>query len=158
MRKTHTFLEKFSLKFVNRDTSKLIHPLHMAAKPPNRSHYFPWWWEWARVVEKQTKREDERKSLGMKQGETIERRWCCSSERREIKEWKKVFFIVYEDNIKIIDRWATVTVHICTVTVAILHKCTILHPLMWVFFWVKMCKMSNFFYFTRLYTCWCGCS
>ena len=35
---------------------------------------------------------------------------------------------------KIINRSATVTVHICTVTVAIVHKCTILHPLMWVFF------------------------
>ena len=35
---------------------------------------------------------------------------------------------------KIINRSATVTVHICTVTIAIVHKCTILHPLMWVFF------------------------
>ena len=44
------------------------------------------------------------------------------------------------------------------VTIAIMHKCTILHPLMWVFFWVKMCKICNFFYFARVYTCWCGCS
>ena len=29
---------------------------------------------------------------------------------------------------------------------------------MWVFFWVKMCKMGNFFYFARVYTCWRGCS
>ena len=35
---------------------------------------------------------------------------------------------------KKIDRRATVTMHICTDTVAIVHKCTILHPLMWVFF------------------------
>ena len=53
---------------------------------------------------------------------------------------------------KIINRRATVTVHICTVTVAIVHKCTILHPLMWVFFWAKMCKMSAFFYFAKLST------
>ena len=59
---------------------------------------------------------------------------------------------------KIINVRATVTLHICTVTVAIVHKCTILHPLMWGFFWVKMYKMGNFFYFARVYTCWCGCS
>ena len=29
---------------------------------------------------------------------------------------------------------------------------------MWVFFGVKMCKMGNFFYFARVYTCWCGYS
>ena len=29
---------------------------------------------------------------------------------------------------KIINRSATITVHICTVTIAIVHKCTILHP------------------------------
>ena len=66
----------------------------------------------------------------MKQRETIERHWCCSGERRR-KKSEKGFFVVFEDNIKIINRRATVTVHICT----IVHKCTILHPLMWVFFW-----------------------
>ena len=35
---------------------------------------------------------------------------------------------------KILNGHAIVTVHICTVTVAIVHKCTILHSLMWVFF------------------------
>ena len=38
---------------------------------------------------------------------------------------------------KIINASATVTVYICTVIVAIVHKCTILHPLMWVFFGSK---------------------
>ena len=42
--------------------------------------------------------------------------------------------------IKIMYRRATVTVHICTVTVAFVHLCTILHPLMWVFFWSKCVK------------------
>ena len=37
-----------------------------------------------------------------------------------------------------------------TVTVHIVHKCTILHPLMWVFFLLKMCKISTFFYFAQL--------
>ena len=41
---------------------------------------------------------------------------------------------------KIINASATVTVHICTVTVAMVHLCTFLHPLMWVFFWSKCVK------------------
>ena len=41
---------------------------------------------------------------------------------------------------KILNASATVTVHICMVTVAIMHKCTILHPLMWVFFEPKCVK------------------
>ena len=92
MRKTHTFLEKFAPKSVNRDTSKLIHPPYGAAKPPNWSHYFPWWRGWAKAIEKQTKREDERKSLGMKQGETIEMHWCSSGERREKKRVNFFFY------------------------------------------------------------------
>ena len=51
---------------------------------------------------------------------------------------------------KIINASATITVHICTVTVAIMHLCTFLHPLMWVFFWVKMCKMKDILHFARL--------
>ena len=56
---------------------------------------------------------------------------------------------------KIINTHTTVTVHICTVTVAIVYKYTILHPLMWVFFLVKMYKIGTFFfiYFRRLYIC-----
>ena len=44
--------------------------------------------------------------------------------------------------IKILNAHTIVTVHICTVIVAIVHLCTILHPLMLVFFWLKMCKIS----------------
>ena len=36
----------------------------------------------------------------------------------------------------------TVTVHICTVTVAIVHKCTIMHKLVWMVFLLKWCKSS----------------
>ena len=55
-------------------------------------------------------------------------------------------------------RRVTVTVHICKVTVALLHWCTILHPLMWVFILVKLCKMCYFLYFARFFIDWCGCS
>ena len=47
--------------------------------------------------------------------------------------------------IKILNAHVTVTVHICTVTVAIMHLYTILHPLMWVFFCSKCVKSVSFF-------------
>ena len=37
---------------------------------------------------------------------------------------------------------ATVTVHICTVTVTIVYKCTIMHKLVWMVFLLKWCKRS----------------
>ena len=37
---------------------------------------------------------------------------------------------------------ATVILHICTVTVTIMHKCTIMYKLVWVFFLLKLCKSS----------------
>ena len=49
-----------------------------------------------------------------------------------------------EKKYKIINRRATVTVHICMVTVAVVHKCTILHPLMWVFFCSNCVKLATF--------------
>ena len=36
----------------------------------------------------------------------------------------------------------TVTLHICTVTVTIVHKCTIMHKLVWMVFLLKWCKSS----------------
>ena len=57
-----------------------------------------------------------------------------------------------EKIIKILNASATITVHICMITVAIMHKCTILHPLLWVFFWPKCVKGITFFilqYFTQ---------
>ena len=47
--------------------------------------------------------------------------------------------------IKILNAHATVAVHICTVIVAIVHLCTILHPLMWVFFCSECVKSVSFF-------------
>ena len=35
--------------------------------------------------------------------------------------------------------------HICTVTVAIVHKCTIMHKLVWVFFCSNCVKLTTFF-------------
>ena len=57
-----------------------------------------------------------------------------------------------EEREKIINRSAIVSVLICIVTVAIVHKCTILHPLMWVFFgpkWVKRLHFSILQKFTQ---------
>ena len=52
-------------------------------------------------------------------------------------------------NTKILNARATVTMHICTVTVALVHLCTILHPLMWVFFCSKCAYLNIFFYFAH---------
>ena len=49
-----------------------------------------------------------------------------------------------EKKCKIINARATVTMHICMVTVALVHKCKILHLLMWVFFLSKCVKWSVF--------------
>ena len=43
---------------------------------------------------------------------------------------------------KITNTHATLTVHICMATVAIVHKCTIMHKLVWVFLLLKLCKSS----------------
>ena len=65
-------------------------------------------------------------------------RWFCRW-RREREKRSKL------EIIKIMYRRATVTVHICTVTVALVHLCTILHALMWVFFWSKCVKWVTFY-------------
>ena len=40
-------------------------------------------------------------------------------------------------NCKILNTKARVTVHICTVAIALVHKYTLLHPLKWVFFFLS---------------------
>ena len=78
----------------------------------------------------------------------------CASEEKEDEERKVTEFIVHkaerEKNVqtkinKIINTHATVTVHICTVTVTIVHKCIIMHKLVWVFFCLNCVKVVNFF-------------
>ena len=49
-----------------------------------------------------------------------------------------------EKIIKILNTHATVTVHICTVTVAIVYLYTSLHPLMWVIFCSNCVKLVTF--------------
>ena len=49
-----------------------------------------------------------------------------------------------EKIIKILKTPATVTVHICTVTVAIVYLYTSLHPLMWVIFCSNCVKLVTF--------------
>ena len=62
----------------------------------------------------------------------------CASEEEEDEERKVTEFVVHGEERekkvrteinKIINTHAIVTVHICTVTVAIVHKCTIMHKL-----------------------------
>ena len=56
---------------------------------------------------------------------------------REVKvkpERKRESEVERGKNNKISNARAIVTLHICTVTVALVHLCTILHPLVWVFF------------------------
>ena len=77
------------------------------------------------------------------------------STREKKREWGEG---EREKKSQILNVRATITVHICTVIVALVHLCTILHPLMWVFFFIKMCKMNYFFYFARFCNHWCGCS
>ena len=36
------------------------------------------------------------------------------------------------------------SVHICIITVTIMHLCTFLHPMMWVFFWPKCVNLRVF--------------
>ena len=45
-----------------------------------------------------------------------------------------------EKIIKLLNAHATVTVHICIITVATMHLCISLHPLVWVFFYSKCVK------------------
>ena len=66
------------------------------------------------------------------------RRESGESESRDKREREKKIN-------KILNAYAIVTVHVCTVTVAIVHKCTILHPLMWVFFCSNCVKLATFF-------------
>ena len=53
-------------------------------------------------------------------------RWRVRPKRKRESEREK--------NNKILNTKATVTVHICMITVAVVHLCTLLHPLIWVFF------------------------
>ena len=45
---------------------------------------------------------------------------------------------------KITNTHAIVTMHICMVTIAIVHKCTIMHKLVWVFFCSNCVKVVSF--------------
>ena len=60
-----------------------------------------------------------------------------------------------ETNTKILNGRVTVIIHICTITVAVVHNCTLLHwPIIWAFFLllVKMCKMMPFLYYANFAT------
>ena len=77
----------------------------------------------------------------------------CASEEKEDEERKVTKFVVHGEERekkvrteinKIINTHTTVTVHICMVTIAIVHKCTIMHKLVWVFFCSNCVKLATF--------------
>ena len=59
---------------------------------------------------------------------------------------------------KIINASATITVHICVVTVAIVHKYTILHHWYGCFFTQNVYNEHLFFHFAQFCINWCSCS
>ena len=78
-----------------------------------------------------------------------EREW----DESQVQRGERKRELIWERNkgerkiIKILNAHVTITAHIYMVIIAIVYKCTILHPLMWVLFLLKMCKMSTFFLF-----------
>ena len=58
-------------------------------------------------------------------------------------------------NTKILYAQTTVSVHICTITVELVHLCTIFNLLMWVFFGSK-CAYINTFSILHYFTCKCS--
>ena len=73
---------------------------------------------------------------------------CVHLRKKEDEESKATKFVVYGEERekkvqteinKITNAHATVTVHICTVIVAIVHKCTIMHKLVWGCFFCSNC-------------------
>ena len=76
---------------------------------------------------------------------------CVHLRKKKMRRGKLRSLVVHkeerEKNVRteiniITNAHATVTVHICTITVAIVHKCIIMHKLVWVFFLLKLCKSS----------------
>ena len=67
-----------------------------------------------------------------KEAKTRERKNEKNGEQPKTREREKIN--------KIINASATITVHICTVTAVILHLCTFLYLLMWMFFGSKCVK------------------
>ena len=87
--------------------------------------------------------------------------WCWSQRVRWEGEWGESESNRDQERekiVKILNAHATVTVHICTVTLAIVHFCTTFTPTDVGVFLLKMCKISYFFHFAQLYTYWWGCS
>ena len=69
------------------------------------------------------------------------RSWKWESEVKEGEKKRKII------NVRVI-----VTVHICIDTVTLVYKCTVLHPLTWVFFFGSNCVKWNVFSVVRDFT------
>ena len=72
------------------------------------------------------------------------RRWWRRADALVLQMEKREKKGVKLEIIKIMYRRATIIVHIYTVTVTLVHLCTILYPLMWVFIWSKCVKWVIF--------------
>ena len=85
-------------------------------------------------------------------GSSIRAGEWVESESNKAKEREKITIILNTS--------VTITVHIYTIAVAIVHLCTILHLLMWAFFFFlsKCVKWRVFFFFLHFARFWCGCS
>ena len=70
--------------------------------------------------------------------------------KSQTREKKREREVEREKNNKILNARATITVHICMVTVANVQICTLLEALMLSIFETKCIKFVSFFYYARL--------
>ena len=78
---------------------------------------------------------------------------CVHLRKKKMRRGKLSSLVVHEEERekkvrteinKITNTHATIIVHICTVTVAIVHKCTIMHKLVWEVFCSNCVKVVSF--------------
>ena len=78
---------------------------------------------------------------------------CVHLRKKKMRRGKLSSLVVHgeerEKNVqteinKITNTHAIVTMHICMVTIAIVHKCTIMHKLVWVFFCSNCVKVVSY--------------
>ena len=94
------------------------------------------WWQWRHEEKGERWEWDQRRK--MESEVRVEKRRELGESKSESKdqEWETI--------IKILNTHATVIVHICTITVAIVYLYTSLHPLMWVIFCSNCVKLVTF--------------
>ena len=94
------------------------------------------WWQWRHEEKGERWEWDQMRKRESEVGAETRRELGESKSESKDQEWEKI--------IKILNTHATVTVHICTVIVAIMYLYTSLHPLMWVIFCLNCVKLVTF--------------